>query len=154
MRRSLSLLRLLRATGFSYLTAKRAVEANLLESASRDPGVFRPILYRPSLIWDWSKLDVLPVIPIFNAAAAVGVPFVDRTVRVETLAAAIVAGLEDGSVSGPQRIVRTRPPFRGLLLAAAAAAAAAVVVGVVMMLCVCVKSCPAQKHTHDASKER
>jgi hypothetical protein len=41
---------------------------------------------------------------VFNAAAALGVPFVDRTVRVETLAAAIVAGLEDGSVSGPQRI--------------------------------------------------
>ena len=91
------------------------------------------------------QLDVLPVIPVFNAAAAAGVPFVDRTVRVETLAAAIVAGLEDGSVSGPQRIVR-RPLFRPLVPLAAAAAVAVVVVavvGVVMMLRV-VMSRPAQ----------
>ena len=24
--------------------------------------------YRPSLIWSWDKLDVLPVIPVFNIA--------------------------------------------------------------------------------------
>ena len=87
----------------------------------------RPLFYRPSLIWNWKKLDgtwlltawlhdtkfrphllstpttVLPVIPIFNLASAVGVPFVDKTVRVETLAAAIIAGLEDDSCSGVQR---------------------------------------------------
>ena len=61
------------------------------------------MVYRPSLIWNWAKLDVLPIIPFFNAASALGVPFVDKTVRVETLAAAIVAGLEDSSVSGVQR---------------------------------------------------
>lgn len=82
-----------------YLAAKRAVEAELNGSTDR----LRPILYRPSLIWNWSKLDVLPVIPIFNLASALGVPFVDKTVRVETLAGAIVAGLEDELVSGVQR---------------------------------------------------
>jgi len=84
-----------------YLVAKRAVEAELAGAAKA--GAIRPIVYRPSLIWNWSKLDVLPIIPIFNLASALGVPFVDKTVRVETLAAAIVAGLEDESVSGVQR---------------------------------------------------
>jgi len=82
----------------NYLVAKRAVEARLQKCDA-----IRPIVVRPSLIWSWDKLDVLPVIPVFNLASAVGVPFVDKTVRVETLADAIVAGLEDESVSGVQR---------------------------------------------------
>lgn len=82
-----------------YLAAKRTVEGQLNGATDR----LRPILYRPSLIWNWSKLDVLPVIPIFNIANALGVPFVDKTVRVETLAAAIVAGLEDETIAGVQR---------------------------------------------------
>ena len=81
-----------------YLVAKRAVEARLSQSAA-----IRPVIVRPSLIWSWEKLDVLPIIPVFNIANALGVPFVDKTVRVETLADAIVAGLEDESVSGVQR---------------------------------------------------
>lgn len=81
-----------------YLTAKRAVEKRLTESEK-----IRAAIYRPSLIWDWTKLDVLPVIPIFNLASALGVPFVDKTVRVETLADAIVQGVEDDSVEGVQR---------------------------------------------------
>lgn len=84
-----------------YLAAKRAVEGELQSAA--DSGVLRPIIYRPSLIWDWSKLDVLPIIPIFNIASALGVPFVDTTVRVETLAAAIVAGFESDSETGVKR---------------------------------------------------
>eukprot|EP00751_Fragilariopsis_kerguelensis_P003454 CAMPEP_0170825300 /NCGR_PEP_ID=MMETSP0733-20121128/45864_1 /TAXON_ID=186038 /ORGANISM="Fragilariopsis kerguelensis, Strain L26-C5" /LENGTH=259 /DNA_ID=CAMNT_0011188807 /DNA_START=6 /DNA_END=787 /DNA_ORIENTATION=+ len=79
--------------------AKRAVEARLISSAS----AIRPVIMRPSLIWSWDKLDVLPIIPVFNIASAVGVPFVDKTVRVETLADAIVAGIEDESVAGVQR---------------------------------------------------
>jgi hypothetical protein len=58
---------------------------------------------RPSLIWDWGKLDVLPAIPIFNLASALGVPFVDKTVRVETLADAIVQCIEDDDIEGIQR---------------------------------------------------
>ena len=84
-----------------YLAAKRSVEAELAPSSV--DGKVRPIIYRPSLIWNWQKLDVLPIIPIFNAASAVGIPFVDKTVRVETLASAIVVGIEDELVSGVQR---------------------------------------------------
>lgn len=84
-----------------YLVAKRAVEAKLSDSFA-----LRPVIYRPSLIWSWDKFDVLPVIPIFNIANALGVPFVDKTVKVTTLAKAIVAGLEDESVSGVQRFMQ------------------------------------------------
>ena len=84
-----------------YLIAKRAVEARMNESKA-----IRPVIYRPSLIWNWKKLDVLPVIPVFNLASAIGVPFVDKTVRVETLADAIVAGVEDSEVTGVQRFFK------------------------------------------------
>ena len=81
-----------------YLVAKRAVEG-AMGGADR----IRPIIMRPSLIWDWKKFDVLPVIPVFNIASALGVPFVDKTVRVDTIGKAIVAGLVDAEVSGVQR---------------------------------------------------
>ena len=81
-----------------YLVAKRAVEAKLEENSDK----LRPVVYRPSLIWSWGKLDVLPIIPVFNLASALGVPFVDRTIRVGTLADAIVAGVA-GDAEGVQR---------------------------------------------------
>ena len=84
-----------------YLDAKRKVEAKLVENSKS----LRPIIFRPSLIWSWTKFDVLPIIPIFNAASALGVPFVDRTVRVSTLADAVVAGLENEQIEGPQRFM-------------------------------------------------
>lgn len=86
-----------------YLTAKRAVESRLKESNEKK-GTIRSAVFRPSLIWDWTKFDVLPAIPIFNVAAAIGVPFVDKTVRIETLADAIVAGIEGDDVEGVQRV--------------------------------------------------
>ena len=55
---------------------------------------------RPSFIWNWRKFDILPVIPVFNIASALGVPFVDKAVRVEDVGASIVAGLLDEEVSG------------------------------------------------------
>jgi len=82
-----------------YLVAKRAVEAELGRSTDK----IRPVIIRPSLIWNWGKLDVLPVIPVFNLANAIGLPFVDKTVRVEDVGKSIVAGLLDNSVSGVQR---------------------------------------------------
>eukprot|EP00933_Yihiella_yeosuensis_P062024 TRINITY_DN6493_c0_g1_i1.p1 TRINITY_DN6493_c0_g1~~TRINITY_DN6493_c0_g1_i1.p1 ORF type:complete len:331 (+),score=68.86 TRINITY_DN6493_c0_g1_i1:92-1084(+) len=82
-----------------YLLAKRAVEKELRS----DPSTIRPAMFRPSLIWSWTKFDVLPVIPVFNILNAVGVPFVDKTVTVHTLAKAIVAGLGDETVTGVQR---------------------------------------------------
>lgn len=84
----------------SYLKAKRAVESRLASTSA-----LRPVIMRPSLIWSWDKLDVLPIIPVFNLASAVGVPFVDKTVRVECLADAIVEGIQDDSVVGVQRYV-------------------------------------------------
>jgi len=81
-----------------YLKAKRTVESKLSGSAR-----LREVVLRPSLMWSWDKLDVLPAIPIFNIANALGVPFVDKTVRVETLAKAAVAALDDSTVSGVQR---------------------------------------------------
>lgn len=84
-----------------YLGAKRSVEARLALSNK-----IRSSIYRPSLIWDWTKFDVLPVIPVFNLASALGVPFVDKTVRVTTLADAIVAGIEDDEVEGVQRYMQ------------------------------------------------
>mmetsp|Transcript_10643 Transcript_10643/g.15661 ORF Transcript_10643/g.15661 Transcript_10643/m.15661 type:complete len:285 (+) Transcript_10643:167-1021(+) len=82
----------------SYLKAKRAVEGRLGSSSA-----IRPVVMRPSLIWSWDKLDVLPIIPVFNLASAIGIPFVDKTVRVECLADAIVEGIKDNSVTGVQR---------------------------------------------------
>jgi hypothetical protein len=38
-----------------YLVAKRAVEAKLQTTKN-----IRSAIYRPSLIWDWTKFDVLP----------------------------------------------------------------------------------------------
>jgi len=84
-----------------YLAAKRSVEERISTSKK-----IRAAIYRPSLIWDWGKLDVLPVIPVFNIASAVGVPFVDKTVRVETLADAIVQGIADEEVEGVQRYMQ------------------------------------------------
>ena len=49
------------------------------------------------------RYDVLPIIPLFNLACALGVPFVDKTVRVEDVGKSIVAGLLDEGVSGVQR---------------------------------------------------
>jgi len=85
-----------------YLKAKRMVE----EKITASPDTIRPIIYRPSLIWSWTKFDVLPVIPIFNLLSAVGVPFVDKTVTVTTLSRAMIAGLEDDTVSGVQRFMQ------------------------------------------------
>mmetsp|Transcript_8032 Transcript_8032/g.8884 ORF Transcript_8032/g.8884 Transcript_8032/m.8884 type:complete len:295 (+) Transcript_8032:64-948(+) len=84
----------------SYLKAKRAVESRMFENS---PESIRPIAMRPSLIWSWDKLDVLPIIPVFNIACALGVPFIDKTIRVEALADAIVQSIKDDTVSGVQR---------------------------------------------------
>ena len=58
------------------------------------------MIYRPSLIWDWTKSEAPPVIPVFSVLAAAGVSFVEKTVRVETLADAIAAGIEGGAWMG------------------------------------------------------
>lgn len=77
-----------------YLVAKRAVEKHL--SAS----VLRPVVFRPSLIWTFDRPQgLLSVIP-FYVASSIGVPFVDRPVKVEALVKAIYLSLTDASVRG------------------------------------------------------
>ena len=82
-----------------YLAAKRAVEASLT-SCDR----VRPVILRPSFGWTWTKWDILPVIPLWDTLAALGVPVIDKTVRGEPLGKAAVAGLRDAGVRGPQRV--------------------------------------------------
>lgn len=85
-----------------YLIAKRAVEAEIQSS----PDQIRAVIFRPSLIWSWTKFDVLPAIPIFNLANALGVPFVDKTVTVRTLSRAIISALENDGITGVQRYMQ------------------------------------------------
>eukprot|EP00667_Euglena_gracilis_P009414 EG_transcript_9571 len=83
-----------------YLAAKRTVEAKLL--APHDAKI-RPLIFRPSLLWDWTKWDVLPIIPVFWLASAAGVPFIDRPMFADDLAKAVVAAVDDDTVAGPLR---------------------------------------------------
>lgn len=82
-----------------YLTAKRAVESKLMDSY----GPLRPIIFRPSLIFSYERLPSLPPVGAFFLGNAVGLPFVDRPVTVQALAAAVVNSLSDVTVSGVQR---------------------------------------------------
>ncbi len=82
-----------------YLDAKRAVERELLDGYGAG-GLLRPVILRPSLVWTPRRPLALPAVAAFWAANAAGVPFVDRPVSVDTLAAAAVAALGDASVSG------------------------------------------------------
>ena len=71
-----------------------------IASARIPSASLRPLILRPSLMWDWGKLDVLPAIPVFWAASKAGVPFVDRPVQVNTIAKAVVEGLDNDDVQG------------------------------------------------------
>ena len=75
-----------------YLSSKTTVEAALRDSA----GV-RPVILRPSFVWNWCKVDVLPLVALFTVLHVLGVPFIDRPVRVETIAAAAVAAIDSRS---------------------------------------------------------
>jgi hypothetical protein len=86
-----------------YLNDDRAIEARIEESIQKR-GTIRTAIYRPSLIWDWSKVYILPMVPAFNLGSVLGLPLVDKSVRRETLADAIVAGLEGTDVQGVQRV--------------------------------------------------
>jgi len=83
-----------------YLTAKRLVEATLTAEAA-SAGI-RPILARPSFMWDETKLDILPLLPVWAAGHALNIG--DGTfappLRVEVAGAGIVAAAADGAVEG------------------------------------------------------
>jgi hypothetical protein len=82
-----------------YLAAKRAVEQRLMDESS----TLRPVILRPSLIYSVDKPGSWPAVGAFIAANAVGVPFVDRPVTVESLATAMVKSIADNTVRGVQR---------------------------------------------------
>ena len=59
-------------------------------------------------------VDMLPVIPVFSVASAIGVPLVDKTVGVKTIADAIVAGLEGEDIHGVQRFGEMERIYEGV----------------------------------------
>jgi len=81
-----------------YLLAKRAVEARL-EVLKKEEGI-QSVIMRPSLIWTWEKPGALPPVAAFTIGNALGLPFVDKPVSVDLLAAAMLNGLETDSESG------------------------------------------------------
>lgn len=82
-----------------YLVAKRSVEDRLLSAAV----TIRPVIFRPSLIFSFDRLMSLAPVGAFFLGNKIGLPFVDRPVTVQALAAAVVRSLEDDSVRGVQR---------------------------------------------------
>ncbi|CAM9793965.1 unnamed protein product [Phaeothamnion confervicola] len=85
----------------AYLVAKRAVEDKLLNDlGGGDQPSLRPIVLRPSLVWTPSRPFALPPVAAFTIGNFLGLPFVDRPVRVDTLAAAAMAAVGDQAARG------------------------------------------------------
>jgi nucleoside-diphosphate-sugar epimerase len=81
-----------------YLVAKRAVEARLATLNGEQK--LRASWLRPSLVYTFEKPAALPAVFAFVLGNALGIPFVDRPVTVDTLARAAVRALSDGKTSG------------------------------------------------------
>lgn len=81
-----------------YLTAKRAVEQHL-DMLSQTGGI-RAVVLRPSLVWTPNRPAAVPPVAAFTIGSVLGIPGIDKPVRVETLAEAAVAALMDESASG------------------------------------------------------
>ena len=95
-----------------YLDAKRAVE-EALAADGLGAGV-RPILARPSFMWDPTKLDILPLLPIWAVGDAlnIGSGTFSPPLRVEVAGAAIIAAAADKSVEGiltPRQLLDLAP---------------------------------------------
>ena len=82
-----------------YLIAKRQVEAYLLSNND----FFRPVIMRPSLIWSPSRPQALVSVVPFYVGSALGLPFVDRPVILETLVKACVNSIIDDKIEGINR---------------------------------------------------
>ena len=80
-----------------YLVAKRAVEEELLKGEGSTDEKLSPSLrgavLRPSLIWTWERPQALLSVLPFYALSALGLPFVDKPVLVETLVEAALASM-------------------------------------------------------------
>lgn len=83
-----------------YLAAKRAVEAKLLASQEDDNVYLRPIIFRPSLIYSLDRPASFASVGAFFVGNKVGLPFIDRPVTVQSLAAAMVRAIGKESVQG------------------------------------------------------
>ena len=81
-----------------YLVAKRAVERRL--ATLNGEHKLRASWLRPSLVYTFEKPAALPAVFAFALGNAIGIPFVDRPVTVDTLARAAVRALSDGETSG------------------------------------------------------
>lgn len=79
-----------------YLVAKRAVEKRLLENQN----ALRATILRPSLIYTMDRPQALLSVVPFFIGNAIGLPFVDRPVSVDTLSNAAVYAIENDGVSG------------------------------------------------------
>lgn len=63
----------------------------------------RGVMLRPSLIWTWERPQALLSVLPFYLGSAIGLPFVDRPVMVETVAGAALAALLDDREVGVKR---------------------------------------------------
>lgn len=75
-----------------YLQAKRKVEAYLQSKPT-----LRPVIFRPSLIWTKERPQALLSVIPFYIGSALGLPFVDRPVVLESLVQACMRCIEDNS---------------------------------------------------------
>jgi len=82
-----------------YLVAKRAVESELLDKYGVSK-TLRPVIMRPSLIYTPRKWASLPAVAAFQVGNSIGLPGVDRPVLLDTLAKAVVKGIQDPTVMG------------------------------------------------------
>jgi hypothetical protein len=81
-----------------YLKAKRSVESKLLES---EP-TLRPVIFRPSLIYSADRPASFLPAGAFTLGNAIGLPFVDRPVTVQSLATAVVRAVNRPHLTGVQ----------------------------------------------------
>ena len=71
-------------------------------AAYTDAGTLRASVLRPSLVYTPRRPAALPAVGAFWVANSLGIPFIDRPVTVDTLAAAAVRALTDADVQGVQ----------------------------------------------------
>lgn len=93
-----------------YLIAKRAVEQKLLSMNSiatsgdtNSNSFIRSVIFRPSLIWTWKRPSALLSVVPFYIGSQLGLPFVDRPVKVESLVNAMVTAIQEDTVVGIKR---------------------------------------------------
>lgn len=78
---------------------QRAVESELLDKYGVSK-TLRPVIMRPSLIYTPRKWASLPAVAAFQVGNSIGLPGVDRPVLLDTLAKAVVKGIQDPTVMG------------------------------------------------------